>query len=180
MPRTARRPTGGLTVTTKFMTVHNDDDYGLYLGRARDYIGAHGDRRYSPITLNRIYNCSIALNDPLMQQTVGTMPLLVVADTPITYDEETEVKQGGMLGIVVCWPNDRTVIAVHARRRREGLGMALMDRLIYNIGRESVVLWAARDNRVGHHFALDLGLFPSAMNLSGAIRYDCTVGETDS
>lgn len=182
MPRTARRPPAPPTtpIETLFLTPWTDlDTYRNYLSRARDFIGIHGDRRYSAATLGRILNASQALdNDQLRGR--YPLPLITTAEQPVVFDDETETKSGGIIGMVLCWPGDRTVIAVNASKRRQGHGMALMDRLFYNIGRDQVILWVGRDNRVGHFFALDCNLFPSAMNSTGAVRYDSSTVEVDS
>lgn len=142
--------------------------YAEYIGRARGFFSTYGDRRYSPNTLARLEQVADALrygNDNI------TRPLLLVADNPVTFDPETESKSGGLAGMAVCWPMERTLVAVNRSVRQQGIGSNLLEQLSHQVGRGALTLWVGQSNVNGHRFCLSNGFIPTAMNGTGAVRY---------
>ena len=162
-----------LPFALQFLSPHvvsQRDEYMRAASMAREFFRSHADRRYSPASLDelsRLRGFSLGTPDPRL-----VLPLIATAYADSTYDEETESKSGGYYGIAVCWPNSRTVIAINRRWRRQKIGTRLISLLASNVGYSSLTLWVGRENVAGHHFALQQGMLPTALNSTGAVRYD--------
>jgi hypothetical protein len=137
------------------------------LRAAFTFFRQHADRRYSSKTLMALIDNADRLEgtgDRYSQVTVVTVSI------PFTYDEETEVKSGGVLGMGVLLPDRRILIAVRASARRQGLGRLIFENLDLAYVPTSV-MWLNRYNAVGQQFALAMGLVPQEMRPSGAVAY---------
>jgi GNAT superfamily N-acetyltransferase len=166
-PRQERTNTPNVNYQFLNATTH-PGPYAEYIGKARGFFSTHADRRYSPSTLSRLELVNEAIrygNDNIAR------PLLIVADNPITFDPETESKSGGLSGIAVCWPMERTLVAVNRNVREQGIGSTLLEQMAYQVGRAALTLWVGQSNVIGHRFCLTNGFIPTAMNGSGAVRY---------
>lgn len=174
------RLTTGRSSTAEFYTAHSygsdRERYAQLLRRARGFFAANSDRRYSPSSLDRIGLAATAA-EIHGEGGVGWMPMLAVVEEPFAYDPDTESKSGGIQGMAVCWPGDKTLICVKPSSREQGIGKRLITTLNRQMGIGALVLWVGRENLPGHHFALRSGLYPSAMNSAGAVRYDS--GDSD-
>lgn len=128
----------------------------------------HADRRYSSRTLLKLMDTADLMeNNP--QIPVGVH--VVTASVPFHYDEETEVKSGGVLGVGVMLPDRRMLIAVREAARRRGIGTQMYSALENMSYPATGVLWLSQHNVAGQHFALSLGVLPQEMRSNGAIAY---------
>lgn len=102
----------------------------------------------------------------------GPTPFVVRAERQAHYDEETEVKYGGVTGVVVGMPtgDDRLLVAVHSGSRRTGVGARLVE-FARAWGNYNAVTWVGRTNSVGQRFLLAQGWLPQQFNGAGAICY---------
>lgn len=126
----------------------------------------HGDRRYSAASLMRLMDFA----DRIDAGERENLPSLVTCEVPFTYDEDTEVKSGGIIGIAVMLPDNRTMIAVHTQRRKARVGTSLI-RFVRDYFTSYPVVWAHRANTQGAAFLAACGLMPWAVNTSGAVQY---------
>lgn len=159
----------------EFLSPHNPTHTNRYLdimGRARNFFSVHAQRRYSPTTLSRLHYCAEYMINPGHFDEPPSLPLITAHEVPVTIDLDTEAKSGGLGGMLLCWPGDRTLVAVHTEQRRSGIGRAMFHEMQRNVGMVSMILWVGQNNIVGHQFALAAGLIPAAMNSTGALRYD--------
>lgn len=153
--------------------------YAQALGRTFSFFRAHHSGRYTDRSLMTL----VRANDQFRyREETGviegdipeplSLPTILAAELPFSYDEETECKQGGTLGMLVVWEaqGGRAMLAVNRSHRRKGIGRCLVELANYLIGNH-IYLWVGRENVVGQHFLLSCGLFPTAINGSGAIRY---------
>ncbi len=152
---------------------YDSPNYGQHLGRAFTFFRRHADGKYTDRTMMSLVNYSDTFasyhRDP--ERLATSVPLLIVAEAPFAYDEVTEVKSGGVMGMAVVDPRSRRMmIAVHGNARREGIGSQLYLSARRNTP-NGVVLWAGRKNTIGQHFCLSVGLVATALNSQGAIRF---------
>lgn len=153
------------------------EGYAQHIQRLFPFMRANANGAYSDITIMRCVRAAEDfqnlrhLND---QQRLEKLPWIGVFVMPYSYDELTEIKNGGTVGMVAAWP-DKAIIAVHESCRRKNVGTALYNHIVSATGNYPV-MWAGRQNIAGQHFLLSQGLTPSAMNAQGAIRY--SRGET--
>jgi hypothetical protein len=174
--RTPRPQIRNTSMNYQFITLnHGLGPYSEYITKARGFFATHGDRRYSSSSLNRLEGIEFAIRNDMTNQV--TCPALVVADDPIVFDPETESKTGGLLGMAVCWPMERVMVAVNRAHRQQGIGSDMVQRLSREFGRSSLTLWVGQNNVAGHRFCLHNGFIPTAMNGGGAVRY--AVGTED-
>lgn len=163
--------------TVEFTVAHHGHSgYGRALKGAFPFFRAHSGGRYSSTSIMRL----VAAMDRLDSGSTNGLPSLLVAATPYSYDEETECKKGGVVGMLVCWPQDegRLMVAVHKARRRQKIGTAL---LRYYLAYESATAhaWVSNRNFAGQAFLLANELYPTGMNSSGAVRYATETQLTD-
>lgn len=143
-----------------------DDEYPAALRAAYDFLRRNG--RYTNRTLSEILSQAEILDG----HRAGAVPdtALYRLSFPSEYDEETEVKYGGMAGIaVVLTPENKLLLAVHRQRRRGKLGTLLMDAV--NGRHRHFSAWVSGQNLDGQQFLLSYGLFPVSMNGMGAVCY---------
>ena len=152
------------------------------LRQAFAFFRRHGDRRYSAQSLIRLLAFADRLDAGVDPSELNALPAIVVAETPFSYDEDTEVKSGGVLGMAVMLPGGRTMIAAHSEYRQHRIGTALLQfmRTYYN---EYLIVWVHRQNLAGASFLLSQGLMPWSINAAGAVQYcqrQPVVEETDA
>lgn len=157
------------TITFEEHSVHSAL-YGSNLSMLYRFFRSHSDGRYSSRTMNKL--SSLPLDWEEARSRGGNVdfsqfPMLVVASKPYTFDQETETKSGGQLGVAVAWENGTTIIAVHRDGRRTHIGSGLIERMS---SYHNPVMWVGRRNVPGQMFALKSGLFVTAMNADGALR----------
>lgn len=146
---------------------HNE--YPALAGAIRQafaFFRRHGDRRYSAASLMRL----LAFADRIDQGHVDDIPCIVTCEVPFSYDEDTEVKSGGIVGIAILLPDNRMMLAVHSERRRKRVGTALL-RFVGNYFTSYPVVWAHRANTTAAGFLASQGLMPWAVNTAGAVQY---------
>ncbi len=149
-------------------------NYPVYLSKSFQYVRSQGGGHYSDRTVMHLQrNIERVDRDPHDMD----LPFLVVAEAPFSYDEDTEVKSGGILGMLIRWPDTKTVIAVHRNSRRKSVGRRLFEVAQRNY--LDMSFWVGRSNRQGQQFLLSLGMSPSAMNSQGGIRFS-TVEEDEN
>jgi len=95
-------------------------------------------------------------------------PVVVVVEAPVRFDPETEMKEGGVLGLAVVW-RERIALAVNRRARRKGLGTALLVQA--RVFAPGAGLYVAPRNIGAHHFLLEAGMRPLSVGSSGVVRY---------
>lgn len=138
----------------------------LALRSAFAFFRRHGDRRYSAQSLMRL----LTFADKIDAGDHTELPSIVTAEVPFAYDEETEVKSGGVLGIAVVLPDGRVMLAVHADKRRTKLGKALLS-FVTSYFHSYPQVWVHRGNTIGAQFCLSMGYMPWLINPSGAVQY---------
>jgi hypothetical protein len=153
-------------------------EYGGNLRMAFSFLRMHADRRYSDSSLMRLSRAADAYEyeqcrDPLR------LPIVIVVEAPSSYDELTEVKHGGVLGVTVAWQGDdpKAVIAVHREVRRRGIATTMVEalgRVVWN-----AAFWVGQRNTPGQQFLLSTGRFPVQLNSRGALQFAVEVNTDD-
>lgn len=160
----------------------DSDRYASLLRQSFNFLRQHGDRRYSDNTLMRIVRAAETAesNAVGVVQPMDNMPWLVLVESPSSYDEETEVKTGGISAMAVCWKHNdgKTVLATHRSLRRKKLG-TLVARGVQNAVTNDPSYWVAGHNAPGQQFLLSMGLQPTSLNNSGAVRYSYGLSQED-
>lgn len=150
---------------------------------AFQFLRTHSDGRYSDRTLMTVGRWETrAAEVERGTFTPETLPDIYTASTTVTYDEDTEVKQGGTLATAVCLPTGdgstvRTVVATTPSARRQGLASRLVERI--HMRWVNPHFWVGNGNRDGQRFLLSCGLLPQRMNGSGAILFARTTPSDD-
>lgn len=156
------------------LSIHdNEAKYITTLRTAFDFFRRNAEGKYSD---NTLMNLTRAYDSIQYGGDRSHLPFIALAEAPYEYDEETEVKRGGTLGMMVVWP-DKAILAVNRGGRRKGIGGTLFNRVRYTVGDFS--MWIGKTNQTGHMFCLSQGMFPSAMNGQGAVRYMTGEESTD-
>lgn len=152
---------------------YNTPQYGQHITAAFRFFRNNHSGKYTDTTLMRldraaaVYNARTGYDQSYLQE---HLPLLATAVLPFEYDEETEVKKGGTVGMMATW-KDKAILAVGVGYRRMNVGRTMFTSTINSTG-VYPAMWVARTNHEGQHFLLSQGLSPSAMNGNGAIRFD--------
>lgn len=141
------------------------------MSQAYSFFRRHADGRYSDRTLMRLIRTKEALE---AGDTRG-FPVIITAGSEPSYDEETEEKRGGLVGMTVCWPDDegRTILAVSRTNRRKLIGGTML-RMMGECS-EGLHLWVGRHNTTAQRFLLSHGYFPTSVSAGGGLRYATTV-----
>lgn len=107
------------------------------------------------------------------------MPTLVIMEDEPGYDEETEVKTGGIIGVALIIPSldespSKVLMAVKEARRREGIGTKLMVGFRQVMPTYNTVTYVSGSNTIGLLFAIDAGFVPAELTPNGVmqLRYD--------
>lgn len=155
-----------------------DNNYRSALEQAFPFFRRFSQGRYSSQSLMRLARAVDEYDG--YGSSAGNLPLFLIASTPFSYDEETEVKSGGTLAMLAYWPSQdgRTMLAIAPPHRGKRLGTSMVACLRDYINSE-VTLWVGRTNTLGHRLALTSGLFPTAISPSGAVRYATAMLDAD-
>lgn len=105
------------------------------------------------------------------------MPYVFIVESPYSWDDETEIKRGGILGALVCLPNDegeyRGILAVAENARKQGIGKCLLERQQAWTG--VINMYAHQSNAIAMRLAASVGMGPIQVNSStGAVQYGRT------
>lgn len=148
-------------------------EYEHALREAFAFMRRHDDGRYSSRMKMRILNAAERAEERRLngQDPDTAAPGVVKIEVPFAFDEETEVKSGGALGILVVWPEDsgRVMLAVHKDHRRKKVGSALMGLGTYPVGVEQYTAWVNQRNTVAQHFLLSRGFMATGLNQVGGV-----------
>lgn len=152
--------------------------YATLMRQSFNFLRQHGDRRYSDTTLMRVVRAAEQVERSATH--TDNMPSLVTIELPTAYDEDTEVKTGGLCAMAVCWTHNdgKTAIATHQSMRRRRYG-SLMVRALQNTVCSLPAFWVSARNAPGQQFLLSLGLMPTSMNGAGAVRYSLSAQEEE-
>ena len=153
--------------------------YTQYIGQAFGFFRRHSEGRYSDATLMRLAR-AVDLANYGGESDKSALPYLVVAQVPTSYDELTEVKTGGIVGMAALWPNmeNRLILCTARRARRAGYAKALLRIVQWNWG-GSIHTWVGQGNLAGQSFLAGQGLYPTVIAPSGAIRYGTSALDAD-
>jgi len=148
----------------------NHEGYEEALRTAFNFLRKHDDGKYSSRTKMRVLD---AATNAEFRRTSGQAPAgpgVVVIETPFAYDEDTEVKSGGVLGVLVCWPDEdnKVVLAVNKLHRRQHIGRLLMVATRPS-GVYDYTAWVHTTNTPAQHFLLSRGAGPIAFNAAGGV-----------
>lgn len=136
-------------------------EYPARMRGAFQFLRTHADGRYTATSLINLLNASEGAS--------GDRPTLHVLEAPSSYDEETEVKTGGMVGVAVKYTNGKTLLAVRAEHRRLRHGSLLLDAA----ARRGMApnLWVHRENLGAIRFLAAADYSPQSMNSQGALNF---------
>jgi hypothetical protein len=169
--------------------------YAQHIARAFPFFRRHAEGRYSDSTMMRLANANdnaarFAIDpnanqwyeddgseprrpSPRRRTRSGStpLPMLIVAERPYSYDSDTEIKTGGILGMCATWREDggRTILAVHRDHRRNEVGSRMLN-LAMCTG-PVISMWVGRTNTTAQQFLLAQRLYPTGMNANGVLRY---------
>lgn len=171
------------------MLAYGENGYIAALRTAYDVIRRYGDGRYSSRSLVNISNAAdeaAALeqypneyNAVSRNIITARLPHLLRATLPSSYDEETEVKFGGVVSAAVVFPanDNKTLLAVSPGMRKKGIGSAML--VLVNSSIAPPVCWVHRTNSGGQQFLLRNGYAPSTITTGGAVRYTLAFGRDE-
>lgn len=156
------------------------DLYPLALSTAFTFFSTQSSGRYTDRTMMTIRRIADKWADSTRSDrdehvsTEGYLPNLYIAESPYSWDEETEIKRGGILSILMCLPNDegeyRGLLAVTEQIRRRNLGRSMMRACSMFNGRMS--WYIHQTNFAGMALATDSGFAPIQVNSNtGTIQY---------
>jgi hypothetical protein len=154
-----------------------DAMYPAALRQAHEFLRRHG--RYTPRTLNAL----LAAGD-IVQEARETgspipfeaVPSLFTAGRPSSYDPDTEVKQGGIMGVVAVWEGTKVLLGVGREKRRQGVGRCLLQAAqgMLGYGLSGAQAWVGQHNTEGQMFLLSQGWRIASLNSSGAVCFAVT------
>lgn len=156
----------------EILRVYDEQDpaYGAVMSRAFEFLRTHARSNYSNTSFMQV------LDGPNRPE--GTpKPLLFTAEVPFNYDPDTEVKTGGLLGVLVQL-NDgqsRALCSVAEPHRRQGVASALL--YLHREAAGAPAFWVGRQNVTAQTFLLRNGYFVEQMNSRGALRFTQTATE---
>lgn len=168
----------------KYLTPNDDArEVATKLRQAFTFFRKHGDGKYSANTIMSLLRASEGISAAIENGGVvhaNHLPSLAVAEMPYSFDEETEVKSGGLMGIAIHLPDNRILIAVHSEARRKRLGTVLLHILRAWRPAGEMSIWVHRSNDVAQHFLLSNECVPWVLNPSGAIQWVSQRGQYDT
>jgi len=163
---------------------YSSEWYPLALEKVFSFISANANGRYSDRTMMTLRRAADRWRDTTATQRYSYineelgnnpyMPYIFIAESPYSWDDETEIKRGGILGALVCLPNDegeyRGVLAVAEASRQQGIGKSLLTRQQAWTGVLS--MYAHQNNANAMRLAASVGMAPIQVNSStGAVQY---------
>jgi hypothetical protein len=146
-------------------TSSKDPSWQAKATQAFHFLRANANRRYSSQALMAVLTAAerqYREDDP--------SAWVITVEAPYNYDPDTEVKSGGLVGVMVQL-NDgscRVLMAVAAPARRCGVGTALT---VAHSVLGGWTAWVKTSNRDAQQFLLARGLQPMHINSQGAVRY---------
>lgn len=150
--------------------------YTERLRQAFHFLRQNDDLRYSSSTKMRLLTTA----DQLDAGRGVEAPLVLVLERPFTFDPDTEVKSGGLLGVAVVWPgSNKLVMAVHRMFRRARIGATMLSLLNFPGCQYSMTTWVNRRNTTGQHFLLATGWSVSTLNSSGGMCWTRGIDNAD-
>lgn len=174
-------PTITAPVPTLRVSYAGSTDAPSAFRQAFEFLQRHGEGRYSDRTLMAINRwasrCEDYNSSPLgtnLGSSYERLPGVFSLASETSYDEETEVKFGGMCAVAVTLPTEvgdsRLVLAVAPESRRKGYGRRLLTE-VYNYESANFHAWVGQGNIDGIKFLLEMGMFPQEMNSQRAILF---------
>jgi hypothetical protein len=91
--------------------------YAQALRAAPEFFRRQAEGRYSDTTIMNLSRTWDLFNE---NQSAPELPTVFIAEVPFSYDEETEVKRGGTVGMLVIFA-DKSLLAVARTARRRGV-----------------------------------------------------------
>ena len=172
---------GRQTNYTSFRSYERETSQALR--SAFSFLRANADRRYSATVLMTLMDYADrmeAFDAEALRAMSDQFPTVITIGSPFSYDEETEVKSGGLVGVGVILPDRRVLLATHRNVRRQGVA-AFVHEVVRNFPTpEGCSYWIHQENRPGQQFALAVGLMPYDVNRRGAVLYRSSpLQETD-
>lgn len=152
---------------TPSVIMPTSDQYNLATRTAFEFVRRHGDGRYSDRTLMATHRLGDRwARTPSLD--VTEFPPFVVVEEAASYDPDTEVKSGGIIGMAYALPSEyeggtRAVLAVRQQSRCKGLGRYLLAELGVYLS-STPALFVGRTNTVGLMFALANEYLVEGMN----------------
>lgn len=180
-------PDPGFVAPRPYSRIHDDGLtlYRTYAGEAGspaafmaafDFFQRHANGRYSDRTLmalSRWSQFSTELVEGRPRRTgEGIIPAVFSLAKEVTYDEDTEVKSGGTVGMAVTLPAEvgaKLVLAVAPDMRRNGYGRALLEEAGGTV--HHLHTWVSSMNRAAMQFLLSASMRPIAMNRRSAVMF---------
>lgn len=171
----------------KVVLARPDAEYLSRLREAVTFLRRNSSRRYSDSTIGSLMRKVDVCEERISTGDNGSaffdadyrMPTLLIVEDEPGYDEETEVKTGGMLGVALIIPSldespAKLLMAVKEARRREGVGTKLMDGFRQVMPTYNTVTYLSNTNTVGLLFAVDAGFVPAELTPNGVmqLRYE--------
>lgn len=101
---------------------------------------------------------------------VDQSTLLVEAEIPVHYNPDTEVKEGGVLGVGAQLPSGELLVCVNSEAYREKIGTEILNTIHRNRPQNGFFDLSVH-NMEGQAFALASGYRPSSLSLDGRIIY---------
>jgi hypothetical protein len=166
---------------------YSSEMYPLALEKAFSFMSSSANGRYSDRTMMTLKRVSDRWRNTTPQQRytfindeLGAnpyMPYVFIVESPYSWDDETEIKRGGILGALVCLPNDegeyRGILAVAENARKQGIGKCLLERQQAWTG--VINMYAHQSNAIAMRLAASVGMGPIQVNSStGAVQYGRT------
>lgn len=108
----------------------------------------------------------------------GFMPLIITAETPVSFDEDAEVRTGGTLAIALMLPSPegwQVMMTVAHPVRKRGIG-AMMLSTIGGATNALVYSWVNRANSDAMCFLADHGWAPTGVDNNGNSRWTMSAG----
>jgi hypothetical protein len=102
---------------------------------------------------------------------VAEATYIVEAETPVRYDPDTEVKEGGIVGAAALLPSGEILVCVNDESLRNGVGTRLLEEVERGSTTVEPFLDMGVHNVEGQHFALTAGYRPSGINVEGRVIY---------
>jgi GNAT superfamily N-acetyltransferase len=145
-----------------------------FIHLSKTHSGRYSDRTMMTVRrwADRVENTNYA--DRIRDENNVYLPVVICAESPYSYDNDTEIKRGGIHGMLIALPNDegtyRGILSVSEHSRRQGIGTALMT-AAQNFG-PRLSMYANRTNLVAMRLAASTGYSPVQVNsVSGVIEY---------
>lgn len=179
LPLTTARVIGkNITIPAELGMFHPETaGYSVHLRSSFQFFRRHGEGRYSARTVMALANDADRVTSqggiPDVREDLR-LPTILLASQPFEFDELTENKKGGPAGILVSYPDGKSILAVHKGCRRKGIGRALVSLStllsVEDINRQ-IFFWVGTRNTVGQQFLLACDFWPNAISGTGAVRY---------